>query len=316
MNNKRQPEFDTLSYAKSRERKAKNVTWVGFFVNMVLSIAKILAGFFGRSSAMIADGIHSFSDFVTDVIVIAFIGISSKAKDKDHSYGHGKYETFATMIVSVALLIVALFLFSEGVKKIVASINGAAIEKPTYLALGAAVISIVCKEWLFRYTKNVGVKIKSDVVVANAWHHRSDALSSIGTLLGISGAIFLGEKWRILDPIACLIVSIFIFIAGVKIMIPAFKELLDHALPFEVEKEIEETIMKVDGVENMHNLKTRKNGNSYIIETHIMVNKDISIKLAHNIATEVEHQLRSHFPGNTVMTSIHIEPDDDPQDDN
>lgn len=311
-----QPEIDSLTLAQSRERQAKKVTWVGFFVNMILSVAKIVAGILGRSSAMVADGIHSFSDFVTDVVVIAFIGVSSKAKDEDHSYGHGKYETFATLLVSGALLVVAAILFIQGVQKVLTSLHGEVLEQPTYLALAAAIVSIICKEWLFRYTRNVGVKIKSDVVVANAWHHRSDAFSSIGTLLGISGAMFLGEKWRILDPIACLIVSVFVCIAGVKIMIPAIRELLDHALPPEVEKEITETVMGVEGVENMHNLKTRKNGNSYIIEVHIMVNKDITITAGHNIATEVERELRGRFPGTTVMTSIHVEPDDDPEDDN
>ena len=183
-----------------REKKAARVTWVGFFTNLILSAAKIIAGIWGRSSAMIADGIHSLSDFITDFIVIIFIKISSKNEDSDHPYGHGKFETFATMLISFALFVVAIGIFYSGSIKIYEVLNGEIIERPTYLALAMAAVSIIVKESLYWYTITIGRNIDSPAVIANGWHHRSDAFSSIGTLIGISGAMFLGERWRVLDP--------------------------------------------------------------------------------------------------------------------
>ncbi len=302
------PPNNSEALLKGRRHEAEKITWIGFFINMILSVGKIMAGIFGKSAAMLADGVHSFSDFVTDLVVIAFIKVSSKAKDDDHRYGHGKYETFATLIISIALIVVGAGILSNGIHKIIDSFNGIQLEKPTYLALIAAAVSIISKEILFRCTNKVGKKIKSDAVVANAWHHRSDAFSSIGTLLGISGAMFLSQQWRILDPIASIIVSIFIFIAALKIIIPAINELLDHALPKEIEDQMSEAILAVDGVKAMHHLDTRKNGNSYVIDVHIKVDKDLSVLIGHNIASNVEEALRDRYPDNQVMTSVHIEP--------
>lgn len=293
---------------KEREAVAKKVTWIGFGVNSALTLAKILAGIFGKSSAMVADGVHSLSDFITDLIVIFFIGVSSKEKDEDHDYGHGKFETFATLIISIMLVAVGLGILIGGGMKIYKSLFvGEIIDKPSMVALIAALISILSKEWLFRYTYKVGKEIKSDAVVANAWHHRSDAFSSIGTLIGIGGAIFLGEKWRILDPIASIIVSVFIVIAGIKLFIPAVKELLEASLSKEIENDITELILSTEGVKDMHNLKTRKNGSYYIVDVHIKVDPDITIVQGHDISTDVENRLREHY-GKGLMSSIHIEP--------
>lgn len=298
-----------------RASRAKKITWAGFYVNLVLSAGKILAGFFGRSSAMIADGIHSLSDFLTDVVVLVFIGISNRKSDESHDYGHGKYEALATLIISIALIAVGVTIMVGGVEKIIKSVNGDVIAKPSIIALVAALVSIISKEILFRVTKKVGVEIQSDAVVANAWHHRSDAFSSIGTALGIGGAIFLSEKWRILDPIASIIVSVFIIIAGIKITIPPLKELLDHSLSPEVEKDITDALYSVEGVRYVHGLKTMKNGNSYIIDTNIHVAPELTVVQAHQIATKAEKRLKDRFPGNIVQTSIHIEPDLRGQDD-
>lgn len=293
---------------RTRESIAKKVTWIGFAVNSFLTLAKILAGIFGKSSAMLADGVHSLSDFVTDLVVIFFIGVSSKGKDNDHDYGHGKFETFATLIISIMLVAVGLGIFIGGGMKIYKSLFvGEIIDKPSIIALIAAFISIVSKEWLFRYTDKVGKEIKSDAVIANAWHHRSDAFSSIGTLIGIGGAIFLGEKWRILDPIASIIVSVFIVIAGIKLFIPAVKELLEASLPDDVENHITDIILSTEGVKGMHNLKTRKNGSYYIVDVHIKVDPGITIVAGHDISTDVENRLREHF-GKGLQSSIHIEP--------
>lgn len=291
----------------NRVKEARKVTWVGFAVNMVLTILKIIAGFLGKSTAMIADGIHSLSDFITDLFVIIFIGISGKEKDEDHRYGHGKYETFATLLISLALILVGIGIFWSGISKIVQVVNGGVLEQPTYLALFAAIISIISKEALFWYTKIVGDKINSNAVIANAWHHRSDAFSSIGTALGISGAIFLGESWRILDPIAGVIVSFFILKVAFELGMPSIHELLERSLPQETEKSIIDVIESHPDVIFQHNLKTRKIGNIFAIDVHIKLDKDISFVKSHDVATEIEVSLREKF-GEKTVTNIHTEP--------
>lgn len=290
-----------------REKKAARVTWVGFFTNLILSAAKIVAGVVGRSSAMVADGIHSLSDFVTDFIVIIFIKISAKNEDSDHPYGHGKFETFATMLISFALFIVAIGIFYSGSVKIYEVLNGRTIERPTYLALVMAAVSIVVKEGLYWYTIIVGRKIESPAVIANGWHHRSDAFSSIGTLIGISGAMFLGERWRILDPITSVIVGIFIIGVAYKLARPSIQELLEMSLPQEIEQNIEQKIQATPGVITFHHLRTRKNGNAFIIDMHIKVDARSSIVEAHDIATHVENNLKAAF-GKHTQVNVHIEP--------
>jgi len=296
-----------MSNSNNRLKQINKVTIVGFFVNLILTIGKIIAGIIGNSGAMLADGVHSFSDFVTDIIVLVFVKVSSKDLDNDHKYGHGKFETFATMLISFALLVVGLGIFWSGIKKVISSIHGEIIEQPGVIALIAALISIALKETLFWYTIKTGKGVDSQAVIANAWHHRSDAFSSIGTALGISGAIYLGEKWRILDPIAGIVVSFFIVKVAWELAKPSIKELLESALSEETENEISELIQHVQGVENFHRLKTRKIGNTYAIEAHVRVDKDLSVEASHNIASEIEKLLRDKF-GIQTHIGIHIEP--------
>ena len=296
----------TTEQLQQRVREAKKCTWIGFAINGALALLKIIAGIIGRSGAMIADGIHSLSDFITDVIVIVFIGVTAKGIDKYYRYGHGKFETFATMLIAVALAIVALMLLADSVAKIAASLGGTVLPAPGYIALAMAFISILAKEWLFRYTKRVGDNIESMAIIANAWHHRSDALSSIATLVGIAGAIFLGGQWRILDPLAAALVSVFILIVAFRLGIPAVKELLEVSLPEHVNEEIGRVISGVDGVKAYHNLRTRKNGNIYIIDFHIKVDPSDTVVEAHDIASETERALAKKF--GTVIANIHIEP--------
>jgi len=292
---------------KDRVKQAKKVTLIGLLVNILLTTAKLLAGIYGRSSAMLADGVHSLSDFATDIVVLAFIGISVKDKDKDHSYGHGKFETFATMLISLALFAVGIGIFVSGLQKIIHSLKGEIIERPGIIAFYAAIISIVSKESIFWYTIKAGKKINSSAVIANGWHHRSDAFSSIGTLAGISGAIFLGETWRILDPIAGIIVSCFILLAAWKLIRPSAGELLESSLPEHVEEDIIQIISSVKGVKGQHNLKTRRIGNTYAIEMHVKVDKDLSVEDSHAIATQVENSLREKY-GRQTHVGVHIEP--------
>ena len=291
----------------NKAKKVHKVTWIGLVVNVLLTAFKILAGFLGRSSAMLADGIHSLSDFITDVLVLVFVDISVKDKDDDHRYGHGKFETFATLLISIALLAVGVFIFTSGVSKIMQVIKGEVLEQPTYLALVAALVSILLKEILYRYTKRVGEEVNSSAVIANAWHHRSDAFSSIGTSLGIAGAMFLGEPWRILDPIAAVVVSFFIVKVAIELGIPCMHELLERSLPEEIEKIIIDLIESHPDVKFQHNLKTRKIGNIYAIDVHIKLDKNISFVKSHDVATEIEIGLREKF-GPRTITNIHTEP--------
>lgn len=294
--------------ANERERQIRSVTIWGAVVNLLLTAGKILAGIFGRSAAMVADGVHSLSDLLSDFVVLVFTHISSKEKDRDHSFGHGKFETLATLIVSVILAVVGAALMSEGVKKIVDICNGGTLHEPGYIALAAAVVSIIAKEILYQWTVKVGKEVNSTVVIANAWHHRSDAFSSIGSLIGIGGAIALGHKWVILDPIASCCISIAIIVVAIRMALPSLEELLEKSLPEDIENEIIETASAVQGVTDVHDLKTRRNGISFIIDAHIVVDPSISIVQAHDIATAVEEALQDKY-GKETQTSIHIEPD-------
>ena len=292
---------------QTREKEIREITVIGALVNIVLTVFKIVAGVLGRSAAMIADGVHSLSDLLSDVVVLVFTHISSKERDRDHSFGHGKFETLATLIVSLILAIVGARLMADGVQKIVGVINGETIPVPGYIALWAALASIVAKELLYWATLHIGKKVNSPVVIANAWHHRSDAFSSVGALAGIAGAILLGHKWTILDPIASCCISIAIIAVAVKMALPSLSELLESSLPEAIEKEIIQTASSVPGVDDIHELKTRRNGISFIIDSHVVVNPSISVVEAHDIATAVEDALRSKY-GPETQVSIHIEP--------
>lgn len=293
-----------------RGKEIRRITVVGAIVNIILTIFKIIAGALGRSAAMVADGIHSLSDLLSDIIVLVFTHISSKGKDKNHSFGHGKFETLATLIVSVILVAVGAKLMADGVASIIGVMNGNSIPLPGSIALWAAIGSIIIKEILYHATIRTARRTNSPVVLANAWHHRSDALSSIGALAGIAGAMILGEKWTILDPIASCCISIAIIVVAVKMSLPSLAELLETSLPDEIEKEIISISNSVQGVENIHELKTRRNGISYIIDAHIVVDPHISVTEAHNIATDVENALKEKY-GNETQINIHIEPDQD-----
>lgn len=290
-----------------RENRIRRITLLGMIVNLFLTVGKIVAGIVGRSAAMIADGVHSLSDLASDIVVIVFVHIASKAKDKEHSYGHGKFETMATLIVSIVLMFVATKMMYSGVDSIIGIIGGKEVAKPGLVALAAAAVSILAKEVLYRVTVKVGKDVDSPVVMANAWHHRSDALSSIGSLVGIGGAILLGDKWVILDPAVCCVISIMIMVVAVKMAIPSLKELLEVSLPEDMKKNIVSTMSSVPGVMNVHSLKTRRNGPSVIIDAHVVVSPEISVVEAHDIATGVEDALAAVY-GSETQTSIHIEP--------
>ena len=261
----------------------------------------------GHSAAMLADAVHSLSDFVTDLVVIVFVRISNKPQDKTHDYGHGKYETLATAIIGLLLLVVGFGILWNGASSIYAFIKGQQLEKPGMVALIAALVSIVAKEILYQYTVIEGKKLDSQAVIANAWHHRSDALSSIGTAIGIGGAILLGENWRVLDPVAAVIVSFFIIKVAIQLLIPCVDELLEKSLPDEVEKEIEQALLSFPGVSEPHHLRTRRIGSYYAIEVHVRMDGNITLEEAHATATAIEHRLKNIF-GEGTLINIHVEP--------
>ena len=290
-----------------RERKIYRVTLMGSVVNVILLVFKFIAGILGGSAAMIADAVHSLSDFLTDIVVIAFVRISSKPEDEDHDYGHGKYETLATSIIGLALLMVGLYIFYNGARQIWDVMHGAEIEQPGLVALIAAIVSILLKEWTYRFTVNVGKKVESQAGIANAWHHRSDALSSIGTAIGIGGAILLGKGWAVLDPIAALVVSVFIVKTALGLLSTSSGELLEKSLPKEVEKKIVDIVESEPEVSEVHHLCTRRIGNNIAIEMHIRMPGEISLKDSHTRASNIERKLRQHF-GEHTHINLHVEP--------
>lgn len=291
----------------SREKSIYKVTWIGSLVNFLLMAFKFAAGILGHSSALVADAVHSLSDFATDIVVIVFVKISGKPEDDDHRYGHGKYETLATAIIGIVLFAVGIGLLVGGATKVADVLNGAILPAPSMIALIAAAVSIVSKEILYRYTVRVGKNLNSQAVVANAWHHRSDAFSSIGTLVGVAGAIFLGERWRILDPLAAIVVSAFIIKVAMELIKPCIDELLERSLPAETEKKILDIIASFPEVSSPHHLRTRRIGNHIAIEVHLRMDGQTSLEDAHTVATNVEKRLKAEF-GPETHIGIHMEP--------
>ena len=280
-----------------REKEIFRVTIWGGIINVVLLVVKFAAGIFG----------HSFTDFATDVVVLIFVHLGNKPADRDHDYGHGKYETLATAIIGTSLLAVGVLIFCSGAGKTWRVIQGEMLPSPGKVALVAAVASIVLKEWAYRFTVKVGKRCQSEAVVANAWHHRSDALSSVGTMIGIGGAILLGNRWTVLDPLASIVVSVFIVRAAWQLMMESMKELTEASLSDEDEAVIMHIAASEPGVSEVHNLRTRRVGNRIAIEMHARMLGSTPLVEAHLHATAIEHRLKEHF-GPDTLVSIHLEP--------
>ncbi|MDY4512607.1 MAG: cation diffusion facilitator family transporter [Paludibacteraceae bacterium] len=292
---------------ETREQAIYKATWIGFFVNMLLSVGKLIAGFVGRSGAMIADGVHSVSDFATDIVVLLFVRISAKPKDEDHDYGHGKYETLATVVIGVALAAVAIGILVDSAERIAQVLRGESIARPGIVALVAAAVSIVAKEALYWYTMLTAKRVDSPALKANAWHHRSDAFSSIGTLIGIGGAYFLSEQWRVLDPIAAIVVGALIIKVAYDLVMPGLNELLERSLPKEQEDEIVALVLADKRLSDVHNLKTRRIGAGIAVELHVRVQGNMTVNESHAITRNIEQLLRQQY-GDRTQVIIHIEP--------
>ena len=295
---------------KEEDKRLKRIYWItikGSIVNVVLMLGKFVAGVIGGSAAMIADAVHSLSDFINDIVILLFVKLGNKPTDEGHDYGHGKYETLATAVIGISLLLVAVMIFLDGTDKVWRAWQGEPLESPGVIALVAALVSIVLKEWAFRFTISEGKALNSQAVIANAWDHRSDALSSIGTALGVGGAVVLGKQWAVLDPLAAIVVSLFILKAAYGLSIGAINDLLEASLPQHVEEEIVAIAEAEEGVSGIHNLRTRSLGNKIAIEMHLRMPGEWSLYEAHRRATNIENRLKERFGANTHI-GLHFEP--------
>ena len=291
----------------SREKEIYKVTLVGSVGNVALLTFKFIAGVLGHSSAMIADAVHSLSDFITDVVVLVFVSISAKPQDRSHDYGHGKYETIATFLIGLALVAAATGIVVSGCLKLIAWWGGEALSAPGWIALWAALLSIVIKELIYQYTARKGKQLDSSVMIANAWHHRSDALSSIGAAVGIGGAIWLGQRWTVLDPLASIIVGLMLVRVAWELLRTSSADLTECSLPEETEQEIENIIQSFADVQEPHNLRTRRIGNRVAIEAHVRMDGSLPLHIVHERATTIERKLKERFGEQTHVT-LHMEP--------
>lgn len=290
-----------------REKEIYKVTLVGAVANLLLVGFKFVAGLAGHSGAMVADAVHSVSDFVTDLVVIAFVGISARPQDRSHDFGHGKFETIATMFIGLALAAAAIGIVVSGAGKLALWIQGEDLPSPGKIALWGALVSIAIKEALYQYTAKAGKRLNSSAVTANAWHHRSDALSSIGAAIGIAGAILLGKRWTVLDPLASIAVGAMLVKVAWDLLGPSLGELTEQSLPEDTEKEIIDLVESVGGVSEPHNLRTRRIGAHIAAEIHIRLDGRLPLSEAHEKASTIESLFTERFgPGSHII--IHMEP--------
>jgi len=292
---------------QDRTREASRVTWTGFFVNLSLSGLKMAAGILGNSSAMIADSVHSISDLASDVVVLFGIKAASKPQDEGHDYGHGKIETLVTLFIGAFLLLVGAGILYNAGSKILDVIRGEHIGPPGWIALATAFVSIVLKEWLFWYTRNASIRTGSKALMGNAWHHRTDSLSSIATLLGIGAAIVLGGKFAVLDPVAAVLVTILIFWVAIRLSRECLNELMEASLDRRTEDRIISIASSIEGVEDPHDLKTRSLGNRIAIDIHIRVDSEMNVRMAHDICKKLEDSLKLEF-GQDTFVNVHMDP--------
>ncbi|MBU0579559.1 MAG: cation diffusion facilitator family transporter [Candidatus Margulisbacteria bacterium] len=284
---------------KQRYQKGIKATLISILINFFLVIIKFSAGFFGQSQAMIADAAHSFSDFISDFVVYFGFKIAKKPKDATHPYGHGKVETIVGLIIGFMLLAIGFEIFMQACGSFKTN-----IPRPSILALNAAILSIIFKEWLYQYNVNIGKLLKSPALIANAWHHRSDAYSSIAALVGITAAR-LGYPW--MDPVAAIVVGIFVVKVALEILWETASELSEKSIDKKTIQKIKEIVKKVKGVKSMHKLRTRKFGAEIILDLHIQVQPNLTVEQGHLIATQVKNVIKKEIT-NVQSVLVHTEP--------
>jgi cation diffusion facilitator family transporter len=288
--------------APTRERYVRKVTWIGLLTNIGLSGLKFAAGYFGRSQALIADAIHSLTDTTTDIAIIAGSHYWSRPADEDHPYGHRRLETLVTAFIGIMLVAAGIGIGWEAIS----TLHKKQTASPGWIAFYAAMASIVVKEVLYRWTAAVGKKIKSPALAANAWHHRTDAISSLPVLIAVGGALIF-PTWSFLDRVGAVIVSIFILHAAMKIIWPAVSELIDAGVPEEIQKKIMGIASNTMGVREVHAIRSRYISSSIQIDLHIVVDGNISVREGHTIADSVEDNIIGGIP-EVLEVVVHVDP--------
>jgi cation diffusion facilitator family transporter len=291
------------AHLDARSRASQRVTVVGAVVNLLLSVIKLSVGSIAHSAALVADGIHSLSDLASDALVWFAARHASEAPDEEHPYGHGRFETAATLGLGILLGLVALGIVWDAVER--AAVGATAT--PGMLAIVAAAISILAKEVLYWYTIAVARRIRSDMLRANAWHHRSDAISSVVVLLGVAGAM---AGWPYLDPLAAVIVGIMVAKIAWDLGWGAMRELVDESLDPEMVKQARALILGVDGVRSVHMLRTRRHGHLAAADVHVQVDPRLSVSEGHMISQAVEERLKAGIEAINDVT-VHVDPEDD-----
>jgi cation diffusion facilitator family transporter len=285
---------------KEKIKIANRVGFVTVIYNILLAIIKIVIGTIGKSSAIIADGFHTLSDIVSTFIAVLGVRLSAKKDDKEHPYGHEKLEAVSGKLLALILIGTGIIIGFEAIKTIISG----DIQKPKTIALFAAVLSIVIKEWMYRYTIKAADKIESNSLRSDAWHHRTDAFSSLGTLIGVGGAIF---GLTILDPLASLVVSLLIVKVGIEIFVDSVKGLIDTSADNEIEERIKQLVVNVKGVEKLDLLRTRVHGNRINVDIEVVMDKELSLEKSHNIAEEVREVLLVSLP-KIKFCMVHVNP--------
>jgi cation diffusion facilitator family transporter len=282
---------------------AIHVSLVTIVVNALLTLLKLLAGIVGRSSAMLSDGVHSASDVFSTLVVIAGVKMASKKEDKDHPYGHERMECVAAIILAVLLALVGVGIGLSGIQKIVGG-SYQTLTVPGLSALVVAVASIVVKEWMFRYSRAAAKKINSGALMADAWHHRSDALSSVGSFLGI---LFARLGFPVMDPIASVVISLCILKAAYDVFKDGLDKMVDHSCDVETERAMAQVVQSVSGVQGIDDLKTRLFGAKIYVDIEITADGDLPLRQAHDIAERVHHAMEENFPA-CKHCMVHVNP--------
>lgn len=302
----------------SRERQSRTmeeqtsalnrITWLGMIVNFLLMILKFSAGFFSHSQVMIADAVHSLSDLATDLALLIGVRFWNRPADSDHPNGHAKLETMITFFIGTVLFLVGFGLIRSGMESIHDIIEGKTLEEPGYFALVAACLSIILKEWLYRITRRCGIQNRSSALVANAWHHRSDALSSIPAAITVLGCLLFGKQYAFLDPVGTILVSCMILYAAFEIVRPAFSTLIDQGISEDKVEVIRKEVLDFDSITNVHKIRTRPLGSGkYAIDLHIHVDPEMSVRKAHQLSHEIQDTLCLKNDG-IVDVVVHVEP--------
>jgi cation diffusion facilitator family transporter len=294
---------EILDMAKIRNLKA-SASYVGAAVNVFQTLIKIIFGILGQSAALIADGIHSLSDLLSDLLVIIAVRLGSREADYEHPYGHRRFETIATVILGVSLIAISGAITWSVMNRMAYPEH---LPVPNAIGLGIAAVSILVNEGLYHYTKHIARQTRSKLLMANAWHQRSDAISSLVVLFGI-GAVMLG--YPLADAIAAIVVALMVAKIGLNLVLESIKELVDTSLPPKLVAEIRTTIMGIDGVEGIHLLRTRQMGEDALIDAHIVVDPRITVSEGHSIGDTVRDELISRFD-DIMDVLVHVDPEDD-----